>query len=150
MVCDKMSEDPFFQDLEHHVAAHALSAARRACASLGGPLNRDNLDRFLTLPGCLRYPTAIVFDAAPLEPHQFAEPVIVVENGARVCRLHLHPHFAERPDALPHLVAYMAAAINYGAVATPELCEAFGAALMGVDRETFYGLTCEFADELAA
>lgn len=141
-------EDSFVQDLDHCLVEHARSAAQRALAALGGPLNADNLDWFLTEPNCLRYPTCLVFDASPLEPHQFGEPVIKVVNGSRVCRLYLHPHFSDRQDALPYLVAYMAGAINYGAIATPDLCETLGAMLVCYHREEFYRVVCEFADEI--
>ena len=140
-------EDAFFEDIEHHVADHAQLAAQRAKAKLGGSVNRNTLDRFLRDPDCMRYPVEIVFDASPLEDHQFAEPAIVVEEGKPFCRLHVHPRFAGRNDALPHFVSYMAAVINYGAVATPELCESYGAALVGEDRETFYQKVCAFAVE---
>lgn len=143
-------EDAFFEDIEHHLTDHARVAAQRAKAKLGGPVNRDTLGRFLCDPDCVRYPVEIVFDASPLEDHQFAEPAIVVENGKRRCRLHVHPRFASREEALPHFVSYMAAVINYGAVATPELCESYGAALMGEDRETFYRKVCAFAGETSA
>lgn len=139
-------EDTFFQDIEHHVTEHATRAAQRAKAKLGGPLCPDNLYRFLTDPDCLRYPVEIVYDASPLEPHQFAEPVIQVENGARICRLFVHPRYRGHADALCFFVAYMAAPINYGAAATLELCESYGATLVGEDSETFYRTICAMAD----
>jgi hypothetical protein len=44
----------------------------------------------------------------------------------------------------------MVPVINYGDAVTDEDCLGFGAALMGMDRETYYGLICELADVVGA
>lgn len=132
------------EELRVTLLRHAQEAAARAIAKLGGPLSAHNLGGFLADSDCAKHPIEIVYDAAPLEPHQFAQPVV---EGGR-CALYVHPHYAGRPECLPVIVAYMAGAINYGSAVTLDLCEEYGAALMGTDRETFYGAVCGVADEL--
>lgn len=123
---------------------HAQEAAARATAKLGGPLTAQNLDAFLSYNECVKYPTVIVYDEAPLEPHQFAQPV--VRDGK--CLLHVHPHYANRPECVPIIAAYMAGAINYGAVATLDVCEAYGAGVTCLSHDEFYRTVCQVADEL--
>ncbi|MFC1736586.1 hypothetical protein ACFL1X_10755 [Candidatus Hydrogenedentota bacterium] len=129
---------------------HALFATQRARDLLGSVLSTDNLERFLKESLCLRYPTEIVFTRSELEPHQFAQPFFSGEGEGRTCELRIDPSFDQRPDDLPWLVAYMAAAINYGGQATPELCEIAGAELMGVSQESFYTKICDLADNTSA
>ena len=131
-------------DLRVTLLRHAQEAAARATAKLGGPLSSDNLGAFLADSDCLKYAVEIVYDASALEPHQFAQPVI---EGRR-CALYVHPHYADRPECLQLIVAYMAGAINYGGAVTIELCEEYGAALMHLDRAAFYGAVCAVADQL--
>lgn len=128
------------------LAEHARLRAEEARARLGGPLWAGNLERFLGDTGCLRWKTRIVFDDAPLEAHQFAHPVVSGPPEARECTLHVRPVFANVPESLPYFVAYFAAVINYGIAAGPELCEAYGATLMGLSREAFYEAVCRWAD----
>lgn len=125
---------------------HAVNAAQRACAALGGKLHSGNLDAFLSNRACLRLPTELRFDGLELDPHQFANPAFVTENGERRCILHVRPLYKDRPDTHATIVAYMAAAINYGAAASAELCETFGAILLGIDAEEFYTEICRIAD----
>lgn len=115
-------------------------------ARLGGPLSAENLDAFLADSACLRWPTRIVFDAAPLEPHQFAQPVISGPDHTRECTLYVHPRFATPPECLPYFVAYFAAVINYGIAAGPEICEAVGAELVKETPEAFYHRLVAFVD----
>ena len=123
---------------------HAQEAASRATVKLGGPLTTQNLEAFLADNDCVKYPTLIVFDESPLEPHQFAQPI--VENGE--CLLHIHPHYASRPECVTTIAAYMAGAINYGAAVTLDVCEAYGAGVTCLSRDEFYRTVCQVADEL--
>lgn len=125
---------------------HARLHAERVAARLGGPLSAENLAQFLTDSNCLRWCTEIVFDATPLEPHQFAQPIIGGPEHLRTCTLYVHPRFAQHPAALPFFVAYFAAVINYGIAAGPDLCEAHGAALLGMKEDAFYAALCAAVD----
>ena len=126
--------------------AHADATAERVVERLGGPLSLKNLETFLRDRSCLRYATSLCFDDAPLEPHQFAEPVVVEEGASKHCCLYIHPRYQSHPEMIPHFVAYMAAAIIYGDAADSELCEHLGAMLVQEPRETFYQRICEWAD----
>lgn len=127
---------------------HARYAAARARARLAAPLSAHNLQRFLTDSECLRYPTRLVFDRTNLEQHQFAQPVHCSSKEGMCCELHIDPQLQNRPEALYLAVAYMAAVINYGEAATPELAEMLGALLTGLDHDTFYDKICEISDSI--
>lgn len=134
------------EELEASLQSHALRAARRACAKLGGPLDETNLARFLQDTDCLRYRTELRFDDAGLDPHQFAEPAFEAVEGERRCILHVRSRFRVRVESHPYIVAYMAAAINYGPAASGPLCELHGAALMNLSIQDFYDAVCAMAD----
>ena len=132
--------------IESSLHTHANMAAQRALGKLGGPLVAANLDSFLSDSDCIRYPTEVIFDETGLDAHQFAEPFFEDVGEERRCRLHVHPRFAKHPEALLYFVAYMAAVINYGKVVSTQLCEEFGAALVGMEREAFYQKICALYD----
>ena len=128
------------------LSLHAVEAAQRARTALGGKLDAANLDEFLSSRTCLRLPTELRFDGLGLDPHQFATPAFVTENGERRCILHIRPHYENLSDSHAYIVAYMAAAINYGAAASAELCETYGATLLGIGVEDFFTAICSIAD----
>ena len=123
--------------LRSALTRHAEAAVARTKARLGGPLTASNLTAFLEDRACLRFETRLVFTNDGLEPHQFAQPFFEGGPGSYVCRLHVRPRFAGRTGVLHYLVAYMAAAIDYGDVADADLCEMVGAALVGLSREDY-------------
>lgn len=141
-----LSSEASIEVLDALLQDHADRAAERAVERLGGPLDAVNLPRFLEDDTCLRYATTVLFSAEGMEPHQFAEPYFEEDDGKRVCRLHVHPRFAGYPHYLPYFVAYMAPVINYGQVATPEVCERYGAYVLGLDQEAFYTQLCDIMD----
>ena len=126
--------------------AHADATAERVIERLGGPLGLGNLEQFLRDKECLRYVTSLHFDGELLEPHQFAEPVLLGEGAERQCCLYIHPRYQGCPDSVPYLVAYMAAAITYGDAADPDLCEHLGSMLVKEPRDAFYRRICTLAD----
>lgn len=128
---------------------HAMERAGRARAKLGGPLNEDNLGVFLTDHDCLRWPTELRFGDGDLEAHQFAEPSFSTGGGERLCVLHVCECYRAQRERHPYIVAYMACAINYGSAATSDLCERYGAALMGMEVDAFYEAVCRIADDRA-
>ena len=128
------------------LSRHAAEAAQRARAALGGNLDAANLDAFLSARTGLRLPTELSFDGLGLDPHQFATPAFVTENGERRCILHIRPQYEDLPDTHAYIVAYMASAINYGAAASAELCETYGATLLGMETVDFYTEVCRIAD----
>ena len=145
---DERNEEPLPSagEVTQLLWAHADAAAERVLERLGGPLDTDNLEQFLRDEACLRYPTSLRFDSTPLDTHQFAEPVFEVEGRERHCCLYMHPRYQAHPDAIPYLVAYMAAAITYGDAADADLCEHLGAMLVKESRDDFYRRICALAD----
>lgn len=141
------SEDVFsVEALEASLMNHAQEACARARTRLGASLSYANLEQFLSDEACVRFPTTIRFTTKELSPHQFAEPVIVDDGPAKRCVLHIHPRYEGQHDAIPYFVAYMAPVINYGQIVPPELCEAYGAQLLGLEQETYYERLCAFFD----
>jgi hypothetical protein len=148
-----MSEDQYQHDgvpdaseVAQLLWAHADATAERIIADFEGGLSPRNLEQFLASGDYLRYPTSIVFDASPLEAHQFAEPVFCAQGSDRSCRLHVRPVYARHAEHLPYIVAYMAAVIMYGDAADADLCEHLGAMLMQETRDVFYERICAIAD----
>jgi len=128
--------------------AHARDKARQAKKKLGGPLISDNIEVFLNDPECLRYKTRIVFTREGLDPHQFAQPNMSKEEAGYTCTLHIDPALQTRQELIHFVVAYMAAVINYGDAATPELAEIYGSILAGLPAGRFYKQICTIADLL--
>ena len=97
---------------------------------------------------CVRYPCEIVFDAAPLQPGEFAHPIAKGGRPQDGFTLYVHPSFRTQLDQVPLLVLYQLVLVNYGAFAGPDDAETFGAAALGMDREAYYQALCRLADEL--
>ena len=137
------------EDLNEALFSHARRAAFRSRDRLGGPLCPENMPVFLNDPSFIRYPTKIVFSREGLEAHQFAQPFFIQSPGETRCLLHVDPRLQGRDDLLVLVVAYMAAVINYGNAATPEVAELQGSILTGMPPEDFYKKICEISDSLS-
>jgi hypothetical protein len=132
------------QALRDHVIDKALSARARH----GGAVDYPAVLRLLEDREAVRYPTAVAFDAAPLQPGEFAYAEPLGSHPAAGFRLCIHPHFESREEALPLLIAYHIVRINYGDVATREEAELYGAALLGLEVDDYYARLCRLAAEL--
>ena len=97
---------------------------------------------------CARYPCEVVFDAAPLRPGEFAHPVGKGELPADGFTIYVHPYFMIQLDQVPLLVLYQLVVVNYGAFATADDAETFGAAAFGLSKDEYYHTLCQLADEL--
>jgi hypothetical protein len=95
-----------------------------------------------------RYPTGLRFDASVLRPGEFAWAMPLGEHPRDGFCVFVHPLFEHRPETWATILAYYIPPINYGEIATPEDCEAFGAALLGIDPETYYETLCTLADSV--
>jgi len=135
-------------DFSSALDGHARSAASRARHALGECLNPANLNRFLTDPHCLRYPTELMFSREGLDVHQFAEPFHIGSGTEQQCCLHVDPRLQENREALCLVTAYMAAAINYGKAATQETALLQGSIVSGLSPAEFYVRICDIADSL--
>jgi hypothetical protein len=130
--------------LRGHVVERALLARRRH----GCPRDEATFLRVLADREVVRYPTAIAFDAAGLEPGEFGHAEPFGAGPAEGFRLLIHPRFRDRAGVLPLLAAYHIPSINYGEIATCEEAELFGATLLGLEVDDYYRALCELAGEL--
>lgn len=146
MADDRPNESEGRAALHEHLVDKAVSARLRH----GLLVDAEAIQRILRDPETVRYPVTLVFDAAPLEPGEFAYPQPRGDHPSQGFRLAIHPFFRTRPDVWAMLVAYHIPTINYGEVAGPAEAELFGSALVGMEREEYYRSLCELADALAA
>lgn len=138
----KLGEDSLLTHLQHQAA--------EARARHGG-LRPGNLDTFLNDRDCLRYPTRLVLEFGEMSMHQFAQPDRDYRSDQPEARvLYLRPILGKRPDFIALAVSYMIPVLNYGQVITDEHCIEYGAALMGLDTDTYYQHICELADFVGA
>jgi hypothetical protein len=128
------------------IKEHAERSAERAVERLGGPLTAENMERYMGDSACLRYPTQIIYSREGLDEHQFAEAFFLGDEAGRICVLHVHPQYAGRREALPLFLAYMAPVINYGHIVTPEVCESYGAMVLGMEVAAYYAALCAVVD----
>ncbi len=140
---------PTVEDGRRALCEHAAGRARLARARYGPEIDMPAMLRLLGDAEVVRHPVEICFEAAPLEPGEFAYASPCGERPHEGFRLFVHPHFEDRPEALPLLIAYHLVRINYGVVATHEHAEIFGATLLGMTRDEYYETLCALADEIA-
>jgi hypothetical protein len=130
------------QALDDH--AHDRGVALRE--AYGPVFDAPAMARLLADTEHVRFPTRIEFNSRYIEPGTFA---VVREEGDSPSDgyvIHLHEHFAGREDAVPPLVFYQLVTVNYGDFATRREAETFGAAALGMDRDSYYELVCRLTD----
>jgi hypothetical protein len=97
----------------------------------------------------VRYPCKVVFDAAGLQPREFAHPAANGERPEDGFTMYVNPLFMTDLARVPLLVLYQLVLINYGEFASPDDAETFGASAAGLSRDDYYAELCEMADQLA-
>jgi hypothetical protein len=138
------------EDAKESLTAHVAAKGAEIHAKYGPRIGWSELQRILADRECVRYPCELAFDAAPLQPDECAYPAAVgdrPEDGFRLC---VHPYFAVDPDRVPLLALYQVVAVNYGAFASHEDAETFGAAALGIPRDDYYEALCAMADEISS
>lgn len=143
-----MDHHPTEDDGRQALREHVLERAYQARAKYGPTIDADAILRILDDRAIVRYPVGIRYDTAGLQPGEFAQAEQMTEHPKGGFCLFIHPHFEARRDLLPVLVAYHIPPINYGDIAEPEDCEAFGAALLGIGQEEYYEKLCSLADSI--
>jgi hypothetical protein len=141
----QLTQEDARESLTAHVAARGLAIREKYGPAIGWA----ELQRILADRECVRYPCELAFDATPLQPGELAFPLPLgdrPEDGFQLC---IHPYFAADPARVPGLALYQLVAINYGAFASPDDAESFGAAVLGLAREEYYSALCALADEIA-
>ena len=140
-----LTTDDARQSLGSHVAAKGAELRAKYGPSIGWA----QLGAILADRDCVRYPCELVFDPAPLRPGECAYPEPKGERPEDGFRLCVHPYFSLDPARVPLLALYQLVAINYGAFASPDDAEAFGAAALGMERDHYYAALCAMADEIS-
>lgn len=138
------------QDARLSLADHVAAKGAEIRAKYGPTIGWSQLKQILADRECVRYPCELAFDAEPLLAEECAFPQPLgdkPEDGFRLC---IHPYFSIDPSRVPLLALYQVVAINYGAFASADDAETFGAAVLGLDKENYYTLLCSMADEISA
>ncbi len=136
------------QDAKTALGDHVEAKANEARLSHGLYIDADAIVRMLDDRAVVRYPVGVRFDAEPLEPGEFAWPMALGEHPSAGFCLFVHPWFENQPDAWPLLFAYHIPSINYGDIVAHEDAERYGAALLGMTVEDYYGALCELVDSI--
>jgi hypothetical protein len=132
------------QSLREHVAAKGAEIH----AKYGPRIGWKQLLQILDDRTCVRYPCEVTFDSSFLHPAEFAHPVpkgTKPEDGFTLC---VHPYFMTQPERVPYLALYQLVVVNYGDFVTGDDAEAFGAAALGLSKESYYNTVCAMADEI--
>ncbi|MFO1077630.1 MAG: hypothetical protein U1E73_07875 [Planctomycetota bacterium] len=127
---------------------HAAEKAFLARSRHGPAMDLAALARLLQDREFVRYPTRVEFGNEGLAQGMFAVARQLGAAPADGFAITVHPHFRDRAAALPLLIAYHVVAVNYGEVADATVAERFGATLLGLSVEDYYGQLCALADEL--
>lgn len=137
------------EDGRQSLNAHIASKGAEIRAKYGPHIGWTELKRILQDRTCVRYPCEIVFDAAPLQPSEFAYPAPRGERPEEGFVLYVHPYFMMHLDRIAHLVLYQLVVVNYGEFASPDDAETFGASALGLGKDEYYQSLCELVDEIS-
>lgn len=137
-------------DAKQSLTAHVETKGIEVYLKYGPQLDWAALQRLLADRVYVRYPVEIIFDAAPLLPGEFAQPVQKGESPEDGFTMAVHPVYQSQPDLVPALVLYQLVAVNYGVFASSDDAETFGAAALGLTRDEYYDLICTAADQVGA
>jgi len=143
-----MSKRLTAEDARQSLGAHLAAKGAEVFEKYGPRVGWNELLRILEDRACVRYPCQIAFDAAPLQPGECAYPKPKGDKPEDGFVIYIHPLFLTRLDRAAHLALYQLVVVNYGAFATSEDAEVFGAAALGIPREPYYLGLCEMADLL--
>jgi hypothetical protein len=143
-----MAAPPSAQEVRQSLNACAAAVGAEIYAKYGPRIGWKQLLQILEDRSCTRYPCEIVFEAAPLEAGEFAHPVANGDRPGDGFTIYVHPFFMMQLEQLPLLVLYQLVLVNYGAFASPDDAETFGAAVLGLAKDEYYRALCRLADEL--
>ena len=137
-------------DARQSLTAHVAARGAEINAKYGPHIGWQELQLILADRACVRYSCRIEFDAAQLQPDEFAHPVPLGELPEDGFTMYVHPLFMTDLARVPLLVLYQLVLVNYGEFASPEDAEVFGASALGMSQDDYYAALCEMADELAS
>lgn len=137
-------------DARQSLSAHVGAKGAEIFAKYGPQIGWSQLQAIVEDRACVRYPCRIEFDAAPLQPGEFAHPEPLGEAPEAGFTLYVHPLFMTQLEMVPYLALYQLVVVNYGEFASADDAEIFAAAALGLDRELYYQALCALADRLGA
>jgi hypothetical protein len=139
---------PTVEDGQQALRDHVREKAMAARLKYGLYIDAETILDMLDDREVVRYPTGVRFDAAPLQPGEFAVAEPLGARPEHGYALFIHPWFQEQPEVWPLLIAYHVVDINYGEIATAAEAELYGATLLGLEIEAYYEALCELADSI--
>ena len=149
MKCDcSMAAPPTAQDARQSLNASAAAIGAETYEKYGPRIGWTQLLQILGDRSCARYPCEIVFDAAPLQAGEFAHPVAKGDHPEEGFCIYVHPFLMMQLDQVPLLVLYQLVLVNYGAFASADDAETFGAAALGLGKDEYYHALCGLVDDL--
>jgi hypothetical protein len=138
------------EDARRSLTAHAADKGAELREKYGPHIGWNDLRRILEDRSLVRYPCEIVFDASGLLEGEFAHPMPNSEDPEDGFKIHVHPIFMAHLDHVPLLVLYQMVLVNYGEFACADDAEAFGAAALGFEKDEYYEVLCDLADQISA
>ena len=143
-----MAAAPIALDARQSLNASAAAIGAEIYAKYGPRIGWTQLLQILGDRSCARYPCEIVFDAASLQAGEFAHPVAKGDHPRDGFIIYVHPLFMMQLEQVPLLVLYQLVLVNYGAFASSDDAETFGAAALGLPKDEYYHTLCRLTDEL--
>lgn len=138
------------EDARQSLTAHVAAKGAEIFLKYGPGLGAGGLPALLADRACVRYPCQVAFDAAALQPGEFAHAEPLGGRPEDGFVIQVHPLYRGRPDDVAWLVLYHLVTVNYGGFASADDAETFGAAALGILRDEYYERLCALADELPA
>lgn len=135
-------------DAKQSLTSHLASKGTEIHQKYGPRLGWAELQQLLNDRAYVRYPCEIKFDAAELLPGEFACPIPKGEVPEEGFVMYVHPIYMLDLSQVPLLVLYQLVALNYGAFASADDAEIFGANAAGMSRDEYYAAICALADQL--
>ncbi len=135
-------------DAKSSLTAHVAAKGEEIFAKYGPEIGHAELVRLLEDRTCVRYPCEMVFDAASLNPGEFAHAAAKGNRPEEGFTLYIHPLLMTDLEKVPAAALYHLVTVNYGDFASADDAETFGAAALGIDKEAYYQTLCGLADEL--
>ena len=136
-------------DGRHSLSAHVAAKGAEIHAKYGPLFGWREMQQLLQDRAHVRYPCELDFNAAQLQPGEFAHPAPKGDRPEDGFTMFVHPFFMTQMDKIPYLVLYQLVLVNYGDFASPEDAETFGASALGLSRDEYYQTLCELADEIS-
>ena len=146
---NSVGDKAFAEQAKQAFHEHLVEKAAATRLKYGLYIDTDAVLKMLDDDSVVRYPTTLVFDASPLQPHEFAFPQPLGFHASDGYALCVHPYFRPQRELWPLLIAYHLPVINYGSIVEPADAELYGATLLGLEVEAYYGALCELTDAMA-